>query len=78
MPKQLIRNTYVCVFCNKEFDTEEKASNHELNDHDIVYVGLERTDLNRLINYISITEDKNELLTRRLIETLYDYMRGRK
>lgn len=74
MPKQLTKNIYKCVYCGKEFDNEEVAKRHESNDHDIIFIELERTDLNRLVNFIATKEDS--LITERLRKTLLKYFRG--
>lgn len=80
MPKQITRNIYRCVICEqmglkKEFDDEEKARRHEETDHDIVYLMLERSDLNRLMNFIAMNNEHHELLTERLMKTLYNKTR---
>lgn len=76
MPKQITRNIYRCVLCeqagiNKEFNTEEAAQRHEEFDHDLVWIGIERSDLNGLLNFIVTNNNNHELLTERLMKTLY-------
>lgn len=71
MPKQLNRTDYKCVYCGKTFQLETDAINHEENDHDIVFIQLERSDLNRLALFIA-TGDTG-LLTERLVKAIMSY-----
>jgi hypothetical protein len=80
MPKQLTRNIYKCILCeqigiNKEFLDEDAAKHHEEYDHDIVWLGIERSDLNRLLNFIATNEKNQEFLTERLMKTLQNKVR---
>jgi hypothetical protein len=77
MPKQLTRNIYKCVYCEKEFVSEDSAKEHELNSHDIIYIGIERRDLNALLNFI-VTNDNNQALLREsFLNQLFSYTRAR-
>lgn len=76
MPKQLTRSIYKCIFCEKEFPDESLASRHERLNHNIIYVPIEASDLQGLINFI-VTNDKNqELITERLMKTLFQYTKA--
>jgi len=76
MPNELTRSIFKCVHCGEEFEDREKAEYHEEHAHDILWLPFERTDLSRLVNYISMTEDKNNMLTKRLLDTLFKYFRS--
>lgn len=60
----------------KEFDDEEKARTHEQVEHDILYIPMERKDLYGLINFIVTNDRHHELLTKRLKDTLYSFVRN--
>jgi hypothetical protein len=76
VPKELTRSIFKCVHCDREFIDEKSAKHHELNEHDIIYLPVERKDLNGLLNFL-VTNDKNqELLTERLLKTIYLYTRA--
>ena len=77
MPKQITKSTYKCVYCGKEYDSEDQAKRHESIEHDIIWLGLERSDLNRLINFIATHDDKSGILTESLITTLYRYSKAK-
>jgi hypothetical protein len=62
-----------CFYCGTLYSTEEKARDCE-NKHDIIFVPFIREDLNRLVNFIATGE--KELLTKRLLRTLYRYFRS--
>lgn len=80
MPKQLTSNTYICVLCaemgiKKEFKDEELAKRHEVYEHDIVYLPIERSDLNRLLNFMVSNYNNQEFLPERLYNTLMKFTR---
>jgi len=54
-------------------DSPEKARECELT-HDVLFVPILRTDLNRLINFIATGDRK--LLTERLSKVLFRYVRA--
>lgn len=71
MPKAQAVTKWKCLYCNKEFDSEEKAVNHE-KEHDIIYVPLTRSDLNRLQMFIA-TGNKSlltETMTRAIMKSV--------
>jgi hypothetical protein len=75
MPKQLTSNEFVCVHCGAKYKDEELAKHHEIYDHDIVYLPIEKTDLNRLLNFIVTNHNNEQLLTERLMNTLFKFTR---
>ena len=75
MPKQLTKNTYSCVHCGKEFSDEIKAKNHENYDHNIVYLPIEKKDLNGLLNFIVTNHNNESLLTEQLLNTIFKFTR---
>lgn len=66
-------NGYVCGFCGKEYSDATKADLCR-DQHELIYIPLSITDLNRLILFISNKDDS--LLTESLISTLQRYLRG--
>jgi hypothetical protein len=68
-----VKDGYKCGYCGNLFKTVIKAEECKLN-HDLIYVALSRTDLNRLINFIYLRDES--LLTPTLLETLNKYLRG--
>jgi hypothetical protein len=76
MPNQITRNFYECVYCKQSFTDEDLAKQHETKEHDILYVPIERSDLNGLLNFIVTNDNNQAILTARLLETLYRYTRA--
>lgn len=69
---------WFCGICNKEYPSATKADECR-ESHDIIYVPLTRTDLNRLIQFIWLAphDDKSQkLLTPSLVKTLNRYLKG--
>lgn len=64
---------YCCKYCHKQYKDEFKADVC-LEDHELIYVALSKTDLNRLINFLYLKDDS--LLTNTLVESLNKYLRG--
>ena len=64
---------YYCSYCHNEYTDPVKADTCREN-HDLIYVAISRSDLNRLIQYIHL--GNQELLTPTLIKTLNKYLRG--
>ena len=62
-----------CGHCGKPYDDPYKADSCR-ESHDLIYVPLSKTDLNRLINFI-YTKDE-QLLTESLMKTLNKYVGG--
>lgn len=80
MPKQVTRNIYRCLLCEevgiiKEFPDEKNAKYHEEVEHDRVYLPLERSDLNRLLNFLATNHNNQELITERLYNTIFGMTR---
>ncbi len=73
MPKKIkTGDRYICVICNKLFESKEKAIKCE-NGHDIVPVLFEREDLKRLIAIL--TTGNFDYMTEHLWKTLEPYDR---
>lgn len=64
-----------CIYCWTAYSTEERARKCE-DDHgdDVIMLPILKEDLNRLVNFIATGEQ--ELLTKRLVRTLYRYFRS--
>jgi hypothetical protein len=62
-----------CIYCNRYID-RPKYNSHVEKDHQLVYVAIEKSDLNRLVQYM-YTKDES-LLTRSLMETLQVFQRN--
>lgn len=80
MPKQLTKNVFLCTLCDevgikKEFTDEESAKRHELYDHDRIYLPIERSDLNRLLNFMVGCQENQEYLPKRLYDTIMQFTR---
>lgn len=63
---------YKCLYCQKQYTTV-RARDQCLESHDIVYVPISRSDLNRLLNFIMSRNEK--YLTESLTSTLFRYVR---
>lgn len=66
---------YKCLICNKEYETIQKRDACTIS-HEIVYIGLTRDELNRLVNFIMIGEEK--LLTEQLVRKLIKFNKVKK
>jgi hypothetical protein len=62
---------YVCLICNKEFTEEIACDMHKIKDHDLVYVPLLASDLDRLRQFLFMRNE--ELLTPSLVRTITHY-----
>lgn len=62
-----------CSYCSKQYTDPIKADTCR-EEHDLVYVQLPRSDLNRLINFIFTKEDR--LLTENITKTLQKALRN--
>jgi len=60
---------YKCKYCGKEFKKDMALLSHEFKKHDIIYIRISKSDLNRLLQFIITKEDN--LLTRSLLESLH-------
>jgi hypothetical protein len=58
---------FSCSYCGKNYTTDILADSCR-DRHELVYVQLSRTDLNRLINFIMLKDDS--LITETLMKTL--------
>ena len=61
---------YACSVCGKLYPDPTKADSCR-DSHEIVYIPLRRSDLNRLLNFIYLRDES--LLTESLVETLRKY-----
>ena len=68
-----VLDRWACSYCGTEYNTSTKADSCR-DRHELIYVPLSKGDLNRLINFIYIRDDK--LLTPTLISSLTKYLRG--
>lgn len=68
-----IRGQWICGYCGTPYVDQTKADQCR-ESHDLIYVPLTKTDLNRLLNFI-FTKDE-ALLSRELMDTLQRYLRG--
>ena len=66
-------NLWLCSYCGKEFSTEFKADKCR-DDHELIYVPISKTDLNRLVNFLFLRDET--LLTPTLTNTLTRYLKG--
>lgn len=64
---------YYCSYCGLEYTDPVKADTCR-EKHDLIYVALSRSDLNRLIQFINLGNP--ELLTPTMIRSLNKYLRG--
>ncbi len=49
------KDGYKCFYCNKKFKHPEKADQHR-DGHEIVYVPISITDINKLMHYIMLPD----------------------
>ena len=61
---------YKCEVCLKEYPSQERADRCK-DSHEIVYIKMSRSDLNRLLNFIYLRDES--LLTESLVRTLRKY-----
>jgi hypothetical protein len=71
----MARSKHQCFYCSKYYPDPDDARKCE-KGHDVLYVPILRSDLNRLLNFI-VTGDRN-LLTESLSRTLFRYVRAGK
>ena len=64
---------YKCGYCQKIFVTSPEADKCK-DSHQLIYVPLSIDDLNRLVNFIYLKEEK--LLTEDLVNTLQKYLKN--
>ena len=64
---------YACGYCGKVFPNPIGADDCKTK-HELIYVPITKSDLNRLINFIYLKDES--LLTQSLIDTLSKYLRG--
>lgn len=77
MPRHSTRTIYQCVYCDREFKSETEAKRHESRDHDIVWLPVERSDLNRLLNFIAANDDNSGILTVEFKQKLFEFTKSR-
>lgn len=73
MAYKLPSGKWACSYCGKEFN-DPVAGDSCRDSHELYYVPLSKTDLNRLIQFI-YTKDES-LLTKTLVKTITSYLRG--
>lgn len=73
MAIKTIYGTYACGHCGKQFPSPSEADAHR-DSHELIYVPFTKTDLNRLLNFI--TSKNEEYLTKSLMDTLQKYISG--
>lgn len=73
MAKKLKSGKYACTYCGEEFSNPVEADSHK-DKHDLIYIALSRSDLNRLLQFIHL--GNHELLTPTLLKSLNKYLRG--
>jgi hypothetical protein len=61
------KGKYLCSYCEKQFSHPQEADQCR-DSHDLIYIALTRTDLNRLLMFIRLKDD--ELLTESLVKSL--------
>jgi hypothetical protein len=59
-----------CIYCG-EYINRPNYNTHLQKEHDLIYVAIEKSDLNRLIQFIYIKDES--LLTKSLVETLQTF-----
>ena len=64
---------HVCSYCNKKWSDPAKADSCR-DGHELIYVQISKSDLNRLINFIYAKDES--LLSPTLMNTLTKYLRG--
>jgi len=64
---------YKCYYCGKKFKTIVERNKH-VEEHDIIYVPMARSDLNRLLNFL-MTGSKG-LLSENFMKRLFSYAKG--
>jgi hypothetical protein len=67
------RGKYECSHCGKEFAHPQEADQCR-DSHDLIYIALEKEDLNRLLMFIQLRNE--ELLTERLMKSLLKHRRN--
>ena len=71
MAIKLANNKFQCPICGKIFPESITCDLHRDKEHDIVYVAMSRSDLNRLSMFIRLKDDK--LLTESLVKTIMSF-----
>ena len=67
------RGMWLCGYCGKPYTDPVKADNCR-DSHELIYIPLTKTDLNRLLQFLYTKND--ELLTESLVNTLQTYLGG--
>lgn len=74
MDNEESKGKYKCIICGKGWRHPTMADTCR-DTHDVIFIPLMRSDLNRLLQYIVTHEER--LLTPTLMKTLRHYMRGK-
>lgn len=73
MALQIRPGIWGCSYCQKTYTNATEADACR-ETHELIYVPLTKTDLNRLLNFIWSKNEK--YLTKSLMDTLSKYLRG--
>lgn len=73
MAHKVSTGRYLCGYCNKEYSDPIRADSCK-ESHDLVYIALSKSDLNKLLNFIYLRDE--ELLTESLMRNLTKYLKG--
>lgn len=64
---------YYCSYCNQGYAKPVDADACRTK-HDLIYIGLSRSDLNHLLQFIHLRQEEH--LTPTLVNNLRKYLRG--
>lgn len=59
---------YKCNFCNKVFDKPDYADAHRDEEHDLIYLQILRSDVDRILKFLYMKEDS--LVTETMVNSL--------
>lgn len=68
-----VDNGWKCSYCGKLY-SDSIAADSCRESHEILYIQISKTDLNRLINFIFTRDEK--LISENLVKTLQRYARN--
>jgi hypothetical protein len=66
---------YACSYCQEQYSDPVRADSCR-DSHELIYIGLSRNDLSRLIQFLYLKND--DLLTDSLVRNLNKYLKGNK
>jgi|WetSurMetagenome_2_1015567.scaffolds.fasta_scaffold58039_2 hypothetical protein len=70
----ILKTKFFCSSCGKYFKSEEEVQNHKDQVHDVIYLPIQKVDLDRLYQFLY--SGNRELLTRSLVEVIERYHRA--